>query len=384
MPAEIIDSPLTASSPEVSFMEPIRPSTASRRPRRASFAVWLGALIFVASLVVAGLSMHGRSTDPTLPPSTAPTPTEGQAWYSLGKVDIEGGITPLYPLQLGRVAAVEARENEPVKAGQPLVRLEGAVQRLKQRQAEMDLQGAQRELAIAQAKVKEADSGIAAQKLAIDAASKNVEKARILQKKQKDFEEGGLAGDKETLKVANLTVEQAELAVQGERMKLTLVESAKFTAEQYVAAARAKIEAKQAQLDEAKKAVEDCVLRAPVDGTSLRILVTPGQALGANPRQPAVVFAADRPLLVRAEVEQEFVDRVHESQRVVIEDHVTGKECGQGKVISLARWFAPSRTNNPETLQLNNDARTLECVVQIESKTREMRIGQRVRVRFVN
>ncbi len=384
MHAEIIDSPLTASSPEVSFMEPIRPSTAPARSWRVSLAVSLGALLFVASLVIAGLNIRARPGDSSVPSPTAVPASEDQAWYSLGKVDMEGGITPLYPMQLGRVASVEARENEPIKAGQPLFRLEGTAQRLKQRQAEMDWQGARRELAIAEAKVQEASAAIAAQKIAIDVALKNVDKARVVQGKLQRFEKSELVGDKETIQIAEITFEQAELAVRGERGKLALAEAAKHTAEQYVAAAKIKIEAKEAQLEEAKNAVAECVLRAPVDGTALRILVNPGQTLGANPRQPAVQFAADRPLMVRAEVEQEFVDRVRESQHVVVEDHVTGKECGQGKVVSLAHWFAPSRTNNPESLQLNNDSRTLECIVQIESKSGEMRIGQRVRVRFVD
>ena len=383
MKAEVVDSPSSESLPEVRFMEPIRPSLPPARSWRFSLAISLGVLLVLASLVIAGLSLRSHADHPAAPTPSIATPADAPAWYSLGKVDIEGGITSLYPLQPGRVKSIDARENETIKTGQPIFHLEDTVPRLKVREAEKDLKGAQAELAIAQAQVNKANAEIAAQKIAVSAAGKNVEKAQILLGKQRDYEKVGEVGvDKETLRIAEITVEQAKSAVQGEQGKLAIAESGKRIAEEYVAAAGIKIEAKQAQLEEARNAVKECVVRAPVDGTPLRILVNVGETLGSNPHQPAVQFAADRPLLVRAEVEQEFAGSVREGQNVVIFDHVTGKECGSGKVVSIARWYAPNRNNNPDMLQMNNDVRTLECIVHLESKSSEVRLGQRVRVRF--
>lgn len=384
MNVEIVDSPTSESLPEVSFMETKCSSPQPARHWRFSLVVLLGLLLLAASLVIAGLSVRSHADHPAVPaPTSAPT-ADGPAWYSLGKVDIAGGVTALYPMQPGRVKRIDVRENETIKAGQPIFHLEDTVPLLKVRQAETALRGAQRELAIAEAQADKVQVEIAAQKIAIAAAKKNVDKANILRRKQKEYEEKGVSGDKETLQVAEITVEQAELAVKGEEGKLAVAESGKRIAEEYVAAARIKIEAKQAQLDEAHNAVNECVVRAPVDGTPLRILVNVGETLGSNPHQPAVQFAADRPLLVRAEVEQEFATHVKENQHVVIEDHVTGKECGTGKVVSIARWYAPNRNNNPDMLQMNNDVRTLECIVHLESQSPQVRIGQRVRVRFLD
>jgi multidrug efflux pump subunit AcrA (membrane-fusion protein) len=378
MNAEVVASPASESLPKVSFMEPIRPSPAPARHWRFSLAVSLGALLLVASLVIAGLSLRSHADHPAAPSPTVSPTADGEAWYSLGKVDIEGGVTPLYPLQPGRVRRIVARENVPLKKGEPIFYLENTEQTFKVRLAEADLQSAHDRLAIAQAKVEEADKQIDAQKIAIEVAKKNVDKARLRQGKEKDFQRSGVSGDKETVEAAGITVEQAEAGVTGEKRKMAVMEAIKRQAEGAVQLAQTNIKAKQEQLANAKYAVEECVVRAPIDGTPLRILVSVGQTLGSNPHQPAVQFAPDLPLLVRAEVEQEFVARVRDSQSVVIEDHVTGKECG------LANWYAPNRSNNPEALQMNNDVRNLECIVHIESKTREVRIGQRVRVRFVD
>jgi HlyD family secretion protein len=362
-------------------MEPNRPSSPPTRHWRISVPVSLGILLLLASLVVAAMSLDshtGRSSAPSTSPSTS---TDNQRWYSLGCVDIEGGVTQLYPVQPGRVKSIEARENESVKAGQPLFHLEDTVQVFNVRKAEAALKGAKKQQAVAEARVAEADTQIAAQQKAIDAANTKVKQAQLALKRQRRLNRDEL-NVVEELQNAELTVQLAEIGVKAEQMKLDAAKSAKRVAESLVGAARANVDARQVQLDEARKAVDECVVRSPEDGIPLRININVGETLGSNPRQPAIQFAAQRPLLVRAEVEQEFVDRLAENQNVVIEDNVTGKECARGKVANIARWYAPRRTASPETLMMSNDARTLECIIKIDSFSREIRIGQRVRVQF--
>ena len=49
---------------------------------------------------------------------------------------------------------------------------------------------------------------------------------------------------------------------------------------------------------------------APAKGVVERMQVSVGEALGPNPQQPAVMFAADGPRIIRAEVEQEWANHV--------------------------------------------------------------------------
>lgn len=382
MKAEILDSAASASSTRMHFGEPIHPSSPPARRWRTSIAVSLGLLGLTASFVIAAITLRSHAGSSSVP--TASAPTDDMRWYSLGYVDIDGGKTSLYPLQLGRVKEIAAHENQAVKAGEPLLYMDDTVQLIKVRQAEADLEGARKQLAIAQAGVEEANKQIEAQKIAITAAKQKVDLARILRDKQKELDQKGIGGSKETLKAAEVAVKQAETGVRGEEARIAVVEAVQRKAEGYVAAAQVAIKGKQAQLDEAQNAVKQCVLRAPEAGTPLRINVNKGETLGSNPRHAAIEFKADRPLLVRAEVGQEFVGYVHSGQNVTIMDHVTGKECAEGKVASIALWYAPRRTANAEIVTLNNDDRTLECVIHIESNAQEIRIGQRVRVQFRN
>ncbi len=364
-------------------MESTRSAPSSSRHWPISIPVSLGVVLLLASLVIAAVSLRSHTGAHSPPPTAlASPPADGTSWMALGNVDIEGGITPLYPLQQGRVISIEAVEGEPVKKGAPLFHLEDTVQTLKVRQATADRNAAQERLTLAQAKVNQLDQEIAAQQEAVEAAKIEVQRASLLRDKRKRFESQGLEGDAEIVKDAELLVRKAERGVQAEQRKLDAFKAGREQAAGAVKLARQDIKAKEAQLEEAQNAVKECVVRAPCDGTPLRILVGVGQALGANPRQPAVEFAADRPLLVRAEVEQEFVGRIHKDQSVIIQDHVTGQECARGRVVSIARWYAHRRSASPEMLMMGNDVRTLECIIKIESTSQEVRIGQRVRVQF--
>src|SRR5207253_11339281 len=83
--------------------------------------------------------------------------------------------------------------------------------------------------------------------------------------------------------------------------------------------AQADVDAKQARLEQALRGEQECLLKAPADGTVLRVLVSPGEVLGANPKQPAVLFCPNGPRIIRAEVEQEFAGRVAVGQVARIE-----------------------------------------------------------------
>ncbi|HTU89497.1 MAG TPA: biotin/lipoyl-binding protein [Gemmataceae bacterium] len=348
-----------------------------------SIAVSLGLLGLLASFGIAVLSLHSHASPSTTPSTPASTPADDKRWYSLGYVDIEGGITPLYPLQMGRVKSIAARENEPVKTGQPLFYLEDTVPQLKVQRAKAGVEEAQGQLKVAQSESDALDKKIAAQREAIEIAEIEVKRARALRDEKNNFSKKGI-GPKFEAEDAEFLVKKAQQAVRGQQAQLTVLEMLKGKTAGSLVMAQANLKDKQTLLAEAENAVKECMIRAPVDGTPLRILVNVGETLGSNPHQPAIQFAAARPLLVRAEVEQEFVGRVHPDQNVVIEDHVTGKECGRGKVVSIAQWYAPRRTANPDIMTMNNDNRTLECIVHIESPSREIRIGQRVRVKFLD
>src|SRR5205814_2703484 len=129
-----------------------------------------------------------------------------------------------------------------------------------------------------------------------------------------------------TSAVSKADVEVFEANVQKLRLaadaaKIEVDELRKFDPELEVRAARSKLDTATVARERAEAAAKDCVLRAPADGTVLRLQAAVGGILapasaplpGAAP--PAVVFAPAGPLVVRAELEQAGLGRVKVGMR---------------------------------------------------------------------
>src|SRR5262249_58804489 len=93
------------------------------------------------------------------------------------------------------------------------------------------------------------------------------------------------------------------------------------------------------------------------------------------------------PLILRAEVEQEF-GFVQAGQAAEVEDYYDSTAFkGKGKVKRVSQWFTQRRTVLDDPMQFK-DVRTLECIIEDlkgntpEDDKRGLRIGQRLKVRI--
>ena len=92
-----------------------------------------------------------------------------------------------------------------------------------------------------------------------------------------------------------------------------------------------------------------------------------------------MLFAADGPQVVRAEVEQEFARRIKEGQPAVVQDEADATLTWRGRVERVASWYSQRRMVLREPDRLH-DTRTLECLVVVEPGQPPLRLGERVRV----
>jgi multidrug resistance efflux pump len=149
-----------------------------------------------------------------------------------------------------------------------------------------------------------------------------------------------------------------------------------------VDAAEARKAAAEVSLKQAEKAVRDCLVTAPENGTVLRVQVSVGESIIPSGMHPAIVFRPDGPLVVRAEIDQEFLGRVLPGMEAKVTDDVRpDAPVWKGKVERIGNWVARRRAIVLEPNEMN-DVRTVECVVALEGNPEGMLIGQRVRVRI--
>src|SRR5205807_3616861 len=123
----------------------------------------------VVCLVGAGWALHSHgsaseSKDKHAEDSSGKRSTP--VTVALGQADVEGGVLSLSPTMPGRVAAVPVAENEEVRAGAVLLRLDGEAARAQVEEAEAALTAAEAELAEARKGPRQHQLRLAQQKAA--------------------------------------------------------------------------------------------------------------------------------------------------------------------------------------------------------------------------
>jgi multidrug resistance efflux pump len=344
-----------------------------------SLSVWLGGLILLAGSVTGTfMVLHSRAGDGAAPapPETVSAAPRGEGVICIGHVDVEPGVRSLYPLQPGRIVEVLVREEDAVSKGAVLLRLDDRPAKFLVEQAKADLQAAELQLTDARRLPQQHKIKISQQKLAIQAIEHRLSAARHGLSRKLSLVKGGNASSEEGDAATDL-VHELEAAVEVEKDKLRELELIDPTTK--ITLAEADISAKRSKLSQAEYALDECSLRAPEAGKILRVLVGAGDLLAGQPRQPAIEFCPESPRIVRAEVEQEFANRVVKGQIATIEDDSRATVKWQGKVMRVGDWYTHRRSILQEPLQFN-DVRTLECIIQIDPSETMPRIGQRVRV----
>ncbi len=348
-------------------------------PSRPVHTWFVGLALLAASIAGATWVLHSRAGEgPPKEGSTAP-PTAGRGERTVtcfGHVDVEGGVTALYPLQPGRVTEVLVREDESVKAGAVLFRMEDRLAQLRVQEAQADVDAAQALLEEARKLPEQHQAKRAQQQAAIQAAQNRLSAARHLLTRKQHLAKIGQANAEEAA-AAGDAVKELEAAEAAARHKLRELELSDPAVG--IARAEADLKAKQARLDQAKHALDECVLRAPVDGKALRIFVNPGDVLSPQPKQPAVQFCPNAPRIIRAEVEQEFASRVAVGLPAQVGDDSSAGGTWRARVSRVSDWYTHRRSIVQEPLQFN-DVRTLECILELEPGQPPLRMWQRVRV----
>jgi multidrug resistance efflux pump len=357
-------------------LAPPRPAAPARPRRRFPWLLVLGVLLLLGTATGARLAMSaGAGESPKLAP--APATTSITKPVAIAYVDVETGLTPLYPLQPGRVVEVLLEENKVVEAGTPLFRLDDTLAKDAVAQAKIDLKAAETKLAQARKLPKQHAAKVAAQKALIEVRRRDAGAARAQHEKAARYYKDKLGGSAEDVKAAAQLAEKAEEAVKAEEKNLAALET--LDANAAAELAKDDVDAKRQQLKKAEYGLSQCTVRAPVKGKVLRSQLSVGQVLGPSATQPVVLFCPAVPYIVRAEVEQEFAGRVAVGQKALIQDDATGGGSWTGRVKSLSGWYSHRRSMLLEPLQFN-DVRTLECIITLDANQPPLRIGQRVRV----
>ena len=317
-----------------------------------------------------------------------PPPAPNKYLRCYGTVDVEGGVTALYPVQPGRVVEVCVKENEYIAnpKAKPLLRLDPTFAQQRLDEAKADLAASQLQLSQTQKelveqhnlKVKQQEQAIEADKKKIEAGEKGIDRLRELLA-IKSISEKELA-------VAQAKLGEVRAALRADELKLEELNLDKPKLAEDRAAKE--VEARKARVAQAQYALDECTVWAPEPGTVLQLLVNPGSVVSSQPTQPALYFLPDKPLIVRAEVEQEFTNRIALNDGVTVQEENSASKTWDGTVKDIAGWYTQKRSAEGDALRISSEIHTLECIISLKDGKgdplklkpgqHELRVGQRV------
>jgi multidrug resistance efflux pump len=295
----------------------------------------LGGIALTLTCVLAACSRSADESAKTAAPPAA------YAAVARGKVDIEGGLLTLSMPREGTLAKVAVHEGDHVKQGQLLAALDT-------QPATLAIEAAQTQLQQVQAQLK------------------------LLAVKQ--------AGAKQ--RAQRLTAAVAAGAGDGQSADDAREAAAQLDAEQQ--SARAAQSMASQKLDEARYELKQRSLLAPFDADVVQVSAQPGASVSPT-SGPLFTLLPQKPRIVRAELNDSFVGVIRPGMPAeVVPDNGRDDAHWSAHVLRIGRVYGPATLENDPQVRAN--ARTVECVLAFDEptsdQTRDLRIGQRVMVRF--
>jgi multidrug resistance efflux pump len=270
-------------------------------------------------------------------------------------------------------------EGTSVQAKAELMRLNDETARLRVQEAEAVVEGADAEVEAAKQEAAAFPARVQSAVKSAEAAAARVKAAEELLR-EREAQQSLMTITRAEL--AALRAEVAQLQQLAAAEKTRAGELAASDPNLRVRAAQARKTAAEVARTQARNALRDCTLTAPTDGVVLRVQVSVGESVTPGGFQPVIVFRPVSPLVVRAELDQEFLGRVEPGMRATIRDDARADTpTWTGKVERVGAWVARKRSIVLEPGEVN-DIRTVECVITLDGPTDGLLIGQRVRVRI--
>lgn len=348
-------------------------------------------MVLVAAIIGSGwLAARWLLEPPDVPPANNSEPVIPPEVVCVGHVDVEKGVVALLPRQPGLVTYVadefvydKAKQKfvtNRVKAGTVLLKIDDTTARVELQKAKADLTASQEKLRQAQEQlpVLYAEK-LKQQKAAIEALTEaRKQYDQEIESKIKLIESGPAGANLRAMRKAAIASFDAKVRAEEAKLGELKVAEPKWT----ISLAKTEVAVKQAQVQQIIETLKQFEVCAPSDGYVLRVNTRLGELTGPNPKQPALVFLPDRPLIVRAEVLQEWASLVRVGQDVTIEDETFRRLSWVGKVAKVPRSIEKLRSPIMEPF-FKNDVRTLECIIEITGGDRErLFVGQRVRAKI--
>ncbi|HZO48197.1 MAG TPA: efflux RND transporter periplasmic adaptor subunit [Xanthobacteraceae bacterium] len=312
---------------------------------------------------------------PSFMSTSAEEALDRKMWQAVapGRVEPWSGEIRIGSAAMGRVGEILVKINDTVLAGEALMRLDD--EEARNRHAKAELQYSLRKRSRPNA------TGRNAERRKLEDAVGDIERAVIEQRAALDRTTAAKRAG--TGSTDDLTAARKKLADTRDQLRERRAELAKFEADApNLAPADPEGVFPMARLDlrGAEAALDNLIVRAPIDGTVLQINIRAGELASPSAPQPLIVLGDLSKLRVRAEIDERDYGGIKVGQRVVVRSAAFRGRDVAGTVSSIAPIIDAGRIGARGQRNLN-DVNVAEVVIDL-AETGPLAVGMKVDVYF--
>lgn len=304
---------------------------------------------------------------------------EEKAHLALSKSEVERAAAALRRLENG--ARQEERaiaEAEVTQALQALEKLKKGARKEERRQAEARLARWEAERRINERlvkrlrKLREGEVKAATVEDLENAEEKFTMAQATAAEAQANFDLVSASGREEDIKMS-----EAQYEIQKQRAAMIKGKAR----EEDLAMARAKLAAAESQREAAEARLKKTTMRSPVNGVVLKMFSREGEMAMPSARRPVMIVGDTSSLVIRTEVDENDISKIHEGQRVYARAAAFGSKQFPGKLVSVGLSMGRKRLFSDSPRE-KLDTRVLEVLVELDGET-GLPIGFRMDVYFI-
>jgi HlyD family secretion protein len=308
-------------------------------------------------------------------------------------VSAGGSLQPLVSVDVssqlsGRIEAVLADFNDPVRVGQPLARLDRQTWEAEVSEARAALDVARTNVEIETASVDNAEAALASALAEMKVLEARLGRARAVEReagraleRMRTLHARGTLADESldeargTFERAQADVEAATAELEVHRQTIAMARAALRRVEAELANARARVPERAAVLDRSRANLERTVIRSPVDGVVIDRNVDEGQTVAASLEAPKLFTVAGdlAEMEVHARVDEADIGRLRVGQSATFTVDAFPERVFEARVVQIRRapkvvqnvvtYTVILRTANPDRILLPGMTAVVQVVV---------------------
>jgi HlyD family secretion protein len=288
-----------------------------------------------------------------------PTPTQVGGNAIVEPRDRETKVAGIVP---GRIKALLVAEGDDVKAGQALIEFECETEKAAVSAAEGDLAAAQADLIRSQNGNRHED--IDAAMGDFQAAKARADLSAAQRERERQLAKSGASTPDELDRAERQAESDERTAKASESRAQSLAHGSRY---EDILAAKARVQAAEARRNQAKVAVDNLTVRAPIAGKILQLKVRPGEYYTPGGADPLLIMGDTSVLRARVDVDERQIGLISLGRPAYVTADAFPNKKFEGTVVEIGRRMGRKNLRTDDPVE-RIDTKILEVVIELKAK----------------